>query len=95
MRFEPLNRHLLLSLVKEEKEEKKSTILVPEDYSETVRSRYETYGVVAIAKDCEKIPRDYIGEKVVVDNTMVEEINIKGQTYYLILENYIYGRFWG
>ena len=94
MRFEPLNRHLLLSLVKEEKEEKKSTILVPEDYS-VVKSRHETYGVVAIAKDCEKIPRDYIGEKVVVDNTMVEEINIKGQTYYLILENYIYGTIWG
>jgi len=95
MRFEPLNRYLLLSLIKEEKEEKKSTILVPEDYSEIVRSRYETYGVVAIAKDCEKIPRDYVGQKVVVDNTMVEEVNIKGQTHYLILENYIYGTFWG
>ena len=94
MRFEPLNRHLLLSLVKEEKEEKKSTILVPEDYS-VVKSKYETYGVAAIAQDCEKIPRDYIGQKVVVDNTMVEEVNIKGQTYYLILENYIYGTFWG
>ena len=94
MRLEPLNRHLLLSLVQEEKEEKKSTILVPEDYS-VVKSRHETYGVVAMAKDCEKIPRDYIGQKVVVDNTMVEEVNIKGQTYYLILENYIYGRFWG
>ena len=90
MRFEPLNRHLLLSPTQEEEEEKKSTILVPEDYS-VVKSRYETYGVVAIAKDCEKMPRDYIGEKVVVDNTMVEEVNIKGQTYYLILENYIYG----
>jgi co-chaperonin GroES (HSP10) len=90
MNFEPLNRHLLLSKLKEEEEEKKSTILVPDDYS-VVKSRHETYGVVAVARDCEKVPRDYVGQKVLVNNAMVEEVNIKGKTYYLMLENHVYG----
>ncbi len=89
MKFEPLNRHLLLSKIKEE-EEKKSTILVPDDYS-VVKARHETYGVIAVAKDCEKVPRDYVGQKVLVNNAMVEEVNIKGETYYLLLENHVYG----
>jgi len=90
MSFEPLNRHLLLMPIKKEEEEKKSTILVPEDYS-IVKSRYEIYGVLAVAKDCEKVSKHYIGTKVLVNNAMVEEINIKDKTYYLMLENHIYG----
>jgi co-chaperonin GroES (HSP10) len=90
MSLKPLNRHLLLAPLEKEEKEKKSTILVPEDYS-VVKSRYETYGVLAIAKDCEKIPRDYVGQKALVNNAMVEEMSVEGKTYYLILENHIYG----
>ena len=90
MKFEPLNRHLLLSKLKEEEKEKKSTILVPDDYS-VVKARHEIYGVIAVAKDCEKVSKNYFGQKVLVNNAMVEEVNIKGETYYLLLENHVYG----
>ena len=91
MSFQPINRHLLLEpIVQETKKEKKSTILVPDDYS-VAKSQYETYSVLAIAKDCEKKINLSIGDKVVVDNRMVEEVKIKHEAYYLLLENYVYG----
>ena len=43
--------------------------------------------------DCEKIRPSNIGQQVVVNNSMVEEIKVHGKTYYLLLENYIYGVF--
>ena len=90
MKFEPLNRHLLLKpTLKEKKEEKQNTILVPEDYS--VKKRYETYEVVAMASDCTQLTDKSVGRTIVVDNAMVEQIDINNNVFYLLLENYIYG----
>ena len=90
MNFKPLNRHVLLHPVEKEKEENKSTILVPDDYVQ-VKSPYETYSVLDMARDCEKVSNSDIGKHVVVNNSMVEEIKVNGETYYLLLENYVYG----
>jgi co-chaperonin GroES (HSP10) len=90
MKFEPLNRHLLLKPVSKKKEEKKqSTILVPEDY--VAKKRYDTYKLVSIAPDCTNLSSADAGKIVVVDNAMVEQVDINGDVLYLLLENYIYG----
>ena len=89
MSFKPLNRHILLHPVEKE-EENKSTILVPDEYVK-VKSPYETYSVVDVARDCEKITNGDIGHQIVVNNSMMEELKVHGETYYLLLENYVYG----
>ena len=90
MGLEPFNRHVLLHPTKKVEEDDKSTILVPDDYVK-VKSPYETYSVASVARDCEKVSNNDIGRSVVVNNSMVEEIKVHGETYYLLLENYVYG----
>ena len=90
MTFSPLNRHVLLFPVEEEEPENPGTILVPDDYIK-VKSPYEVYKIIEVANDCEKIRRENTGQEVVVNGSMVEEIKVHGITYYLLLENYVYG----
>ena len=88
--IEPLNRHVLLNPVEKQEEQNKSTILVPDDYVQ-VKSPYETYSVISVARDCEKVSSSDVGRHVVVNNSMVEEVKVHGETHYLLLENYVYG----
>lgn len=90
MSFKPLNRHILIFPVEKKEPDKPGTILVPDDYVK-VKSPYEIYKIVNVAIDCEKVCRDNIGRQVVVNNSMVEEIKVHERTYYLLLENYVYG----
>ena len=87
--FEPLNRHLLVEKIEEKIEAKDSIVLVPDDYK--LKSQFESYKVICCAPDCEKVDESYISRNVVVEESMVQKISLKGETYYLILENYIYG----
>jgi len=84
----PLNRHLLLELISNKKEDKeKTTILVPEDYK--IKSLHDIYRVCAAAPDCKlEIELNCL---VVVDNSMVQEININNLKFYLLLENHVLG----
>jgi len=86
--FSPLNRHLLLEKIEEKTDEKKSTILVPDDYK-IKTSPYGMYVVLRKAPDCEKVKN--VGATVVVNEAMVEEISVNNRKYHLILENYVYG----
>ena len=90
MTFKPLNRHALLHPVEKVEKENESAILVPDDYVK-VKSPYEAYLLVDVAHDCEKVGDNDVGQQVVVNNSMVEEIKVHGETYYLLLENYVYG----
>jgi hypothetical protein len=90
MPLKPFNRHVVLSPVEREVQEKKSTILVPDDYIQN-KVPYEVYKVIDVARDCEKITDTHVNRHVVVNNNMIEEIKVHGITYYLLLENYIYG----
>jgi hypothetical protein len=90
--FKPVNRHLLLKDVVLPQEKEKSTILVPDDYNVKV-SPYGVYEVVSAADDCTKIGTLTNKAKVLVNNSMVEEINIDEDNLLLILENHVYGVF--
>ena len=96
--FKPVNRHLLLQEVLVPKEKDQSTILVPDDYNVKV-SPYAVYEVLDAATDCTKA--GWLGgslnpkTKVLVNNTMVEEITVDNDNLLLILENHVYGIFNG
>lgn len=94
MSFKPVNRHLLLKEVQRAAAEEKSTILVPDDYNVKV-SPYGVYEVLATAEDCTKVGNLDAKTKVLVNNTMVEEISVEDDNLLLILENHVYGIFNG
>ena len=87
MYLEPKNRHLLIFPINEEKEEIK--FVLPEGY-EKPEPQYAVCDVLGIAFDC-KVSLD-IGDRVVVERRMIQEIKAAGETNYLVLENYVYGR---
>ena len=70
-------------------EEGKSLIVLPEDYKEP-QSAYVSCDVLGKAIDC-KVEVE-IGDTIVVERRMIQEIKAMGDTNYLVLENYVYGR---
>ena len=80
--------------VEGEEPDQSATILLPDDYIK-IKTPYEIYEIVDVALDCEKICETNIGQQILVNNSMIEEVKVRGQTYYLLLENYIYGMFGG
>ena len=88
MYLEPKNRHLLV-LPQGEEESEKSLIVLPDDYKKPV-SPYAVCDVLGKAEDCSlKIK---IGDKIVIERRMLQEVKAMGETNYLVLENYVYGR---
>ena len=87
MYFEPHNRHLLVLPIGEKKEEVK--FVLPEGY-EKPESHYVVCDVLGKSDDC-KISVD-VGDSIVVERRMLQEVKAMGETNYLVLENYIYGR---
>ena len=88
MYLEPKNRHLLVLPVSEKKQEK-SLIVLPEDYKQPI-DPHIICDVLGVASDC-SVSVD-IGDRVVVERSMIQEVKASGETNYLILENYVYGR---
>ena len=87
MYLEPHNRHLLV-LPLDDEEEKRGFVL-PDDYK-APKSQHAICDVLGKATDC-KVSVD-IGDRIVVERTMLQEIKAMGETNYLVLENYVYGR---
>lgn len=87
MYLEPKNRHILVLPLLEETPE--SVIVLPDDYKKP-QSPYVTCDVLGISDDC-SVEID-IGDRIVVERRMLCEIKALGETNYLVLENYIYGR---
>ena len=87
MYLEPKNRHLLVLPLKDEKKEE--LFVLPEDYKKP-ESPYVACDVLGIATDC-SVEVD-IGDTIVVERRMLSEVKAMGETNYLILENYVYGR---
>jgi co-chaperonin GroES (HSP10) len=82
----PCNRHLLVKVCESETEEgKQSEVILPEDYYS--KSRFGKAKVLSRASDC--TVDVLVGECIVYENSMLEEVKIDGQTHNMILENYI------
>ena len=87
MYLEPHNRHLLVLPLKEEEEEPK--FVLPDEYK-VPKSQYVVCDILGIADDC-KVSL-HIGDRVIVERRMLQEIKAMRETNYLVLENYVYGR---
>ncbi len=93
-RLKPVNRHLLV-IPHVQKNETSSGVLLPEDFKPE-ENRYIEASVIDIADDCDKQFRhlrytNIDNNKIVIDRTMIEEVNIKDKTHFMILENYVVG----
>jgi len=87
MYLEPHNRHLLVFPLKEKEEIPK--FVLPDEYKHP-SSPYVVCDILGIAEDC-KISLK-IGDRIVVERRMLQEVKAMGETNYLVLENYVYGR---
>jgi co-chaperonin GroES (HSP10) len=93
MKLYPRNRHIVVKPAFEKKVEKESGVtstgvLLPDDYREK-ESPYVQAKVVESSPDCSIGVSK--GDKVLIQRSMLEEIEVNGNNVYLVLENYIYG----
>ena len=91
MKLIPENRHLLVEPVveKQKKETSVFNILTPDDYKEP-ESVYALCEVIDVASNCSVSVS--VGDAVVVERRMLHKVDLSGKTFYLVLENYVYGR---
>jgi len=89
MNFIPYNRHILVGIHEEKEEQTNNIIVLPSDY-EKPKSPYVVCNVLDIADDCEMKLKQT--ERIVVERRMLHAIEIENQEYFLVLENYVYGR---
>jgi len=87
----PENRHLLVNPIEESQESNydRVQLLMPDDFKPP-QSLHVVCEVVSIAKDSK-----FYGEavdRIVTERRMLQEMQIEGETYYLVLENYVFGR---
>lgn len=87
MYLEPKNRHILVLPLQEDSEE--SRIILPDDYKKP-KSPFVICDVLGMADDCSLTAN--IGDRIIVERRMLSEVKAMGETNYLVLENYVYGR---
>lgn len=88
MMLEPRNRHLLVYICEEPEPEQERTVLLPESY-ESPKSPYAAASVLAVAPDVGQ--HVLAGETIIIERSMLNEVTFEGETFYLVLENYILG----
>jgi co-chaperonin GroES (HSP10) len=89
MRISPRNRHIVVEIIDDStQEEPKSNVLLPESYKKEEKS-YTVVKVLESSPTCTiNIGR---GDKIIVENSMVQKFEIGENEFYLVLENYVYG----
>tara|TARA_E500000305_G_scaffold111850_1_gene128303 strand:+ start:4952 stop:5254 length:303 start_codon:yes stop_codon:yes gene_type:complete len=96
MRFNPVNRHLAITLqIKEKKEDNiSSDILLPQDYR-PLEEQYSAAKINSCARDCaqfsDEAPYFSRGNTIIVERSMVKEITHAGEIFHIIQENYVLG----
>ena len=92
MNFEPTNRHILVNPIEEEQEESNSLIMLPDDYKKQ-ESPYLACSVLAIASDSKLVESIRQYDTIVIERRMLQKIVMNGTEIYLVLDNYVMGRF--
>ena len=92
MKFEPTNRHILVNPIEEEQEESNSLIMLPDDYKKQ-ESVYLACSVLAIASDSKLVDSIRQYDTIVIERRMLQKIVMNGTEIYLVLDNYVMGRF--
>ena len=92
MKFVPTNRHLVVEPILEAKpEEPEVTIVLPTNYTKP-ESPYILCKVAEVAADSKFYKNITDGDEVVVERRMLNKIEVENAEFYLILDNYVFGR---
>ena len=89
MKLYPRNRHLVVELIEKDRtEEEETRFLLPEDYQKK-QSPFLQVRVKETSLDCNlKVAR---GDNIVIERSMLQEVEVDKNKFYLVLENYVYG----
>jgi len=87
--FIPVNRYIAVELPAP-KEDRSSDILLPEDYN-PIQAKHVVGTVIEYSDDVRYTL--HIGDKVIIDRSMIEEIEVENESYFIVLDNYIVGRY--
>ena len=82
MRFTPVNNHLYVEVLEEDKEE--TGILLPQDYRST-ENPFAAVRVLAPAVGWRE------GSVLIVESQMLQDIQYSGETFTVVKENYVIG----
>jgi len=89
--FTPFNRHIMVDLVEETEKAENSLVVLPTDYKKP-ESPFAKCIVIQSSTDCKLFGELSLNDKVIVERRMLNKIEINNYSFYLILENYVYGR---
>lgn len=89
MDFTPFNRFIRVVPMEEQQEEDHRMIVLPDDFQRP-QDPYLVCEVLDVSRDVKL--ELHVGTKIIIERRMLNEINVKGKTIYLVLENYVYGR---
>ena len=89
--FTPFNRHIVVDLIEEVEETEESLVVLPTDYKKPV-SPFAKCTVIQPSTDCKLFDELSLNDKVIVERRMLNKVEINEYSFYLILENYVYGR---
>jgi len=78
-------------MIEEENKNKDSVIVLPTDY-EKPRSPYAEARVVQVSDDSKFYEKLSVNDTILVERSMLQKVDINEYSFYLVLENYIYGR---
>ena len=88
--FEPLNRYIQIELEQPSQNETASGVLLPEDFKPTEK-RHATASVVSWSDEVRFAEKLSVGMNIVIDKSMIENVECDNSTLLLILDNYVLG----
>jgi len=88
--FKPVNRYILVEEQAKEENQTNSGIVLPDSFKPT-EERHAAVVVLDWADDVRFKDMLFANSKIIIDKSMLEEINIDGGQYNVILDNYIIG----
>lgn len=88
--FKPVNRYVHIEVSTTKSPETESGILLPSDFKPT-EDKYASASVISSAEDVKFADLLTNGTKVIVDKSMIENVNFSGKSINVVLENYILG----
>ena len=87
--FKPVNRYVLVE-TQQKQAETASGIVLPESFK-PAEERHAIVSVIDWADDVRFKNMLLVDSKIIIDKSMLEEINVDGSKYNVILDNYIIG----
>ena len=91
MNFTPFNRHLVVDIIEDQAESQDSIVVLPSDY-EKPQSPSAKALIIEVAVDSKFYGKLSVNDVVLVEKRMLHKVDISEYSFYLVLENYIYGR---